>query len=116
LQVAGLLQVWLKELPEPLIRSQLFAQVVDSQKHQGEGERLLSLQAVLKQVKLQALAGLLALCHADILPPRTFTVQCSYETACVLLTSDSNLCAVCNSGTISINKSNRLTGTLCAAE
>ena len=52
------MQAWLKELPEPLIRSQLFAQVIDSQKHQGEGERLLSLQAVLKQVnmRLQALA------------------------------------------------------------
>ena len=69
------MQVWLKELPEPLIRSQLFEQVIDSQKHQSEGERLLSLQAVLKQVKLQALAGLLPLCYDDILLPRMSTEQ-----------------------------------------
>ncbi len=114
--MAGLLQAWLKELPEPLIRPQLFAQVIDSQKHQGEGERLLSLQAVLKQVKLHAPAGLSSLCHADILHPRMSTEQYLHKTVCVLLTSDSNLCAVFSIGAVSINKANRLRGNLCAAE
>ncbi|DBA92584.1 TPA: Fes/CIP4 y domain [Trebouxia sp. C0004] len=64
--VAGLLQAWLKELPEPLVRPQLFAQVIDSQKHQDEGERLLTLQAVLKQndpYRLRILLPLLELLH-----------------------------------------------------
>ena len=48
--MAGLLHVWLKELPEPLIRTQLFAEVVNTQKHENEIVRLHSVQAVLKQV------------------------------------------------------------------
>ncbi len=39
-----------------------------------------------------------------------------HKTVCVLLTSDSNLCAVFSIGAVSINKANRLTGNLCAAE
>ncbi|KAL0035412.1 hypothetical protein WJX77_005676 [Trebouxia sp. C0004] len=66
LRVAGLLQAWLKELPEPFVRPQLFAQVIDSQKHQDEGERLLTLHAVLKQndpYRLRILLPLLELLH-----------------------------------------------------
>ena len=48
--MAGILQVWLRELPEPVIRENLFDQVLHSQQHQDEMQRLHSLQAALKEV------------------------------------------------------------------
>ena len=50
-QVAGLLQAWLKELPEPLVRMDLFVKVVETQSIRDEAQRLRSFRDVLKQVQ-----------------------------------------------------------------
>ena len=50
LQVAGLLKVWLEELCEPLVRTDLYEQVLRTQYHHLQLRRLTALQAVLTQV------------------------------------------------------------------
>ena len=50
LQVAALLKVWLEELCEPLVRTDLYEQVLRTQYHHLELQRLTALRAVLTQV------------------------------------------------------------------
>ena len=67
MQVAGLLQAWLQELPEPIVRSSLYFKVLQSQQYPEGAQRLESLQAVLKQVQSSccfvALAPVQSWCH-----------------------------------------------------
>ena len=45
-----MLQAWLQELPEPLVRFDLYFKVLHSQQYQDEAQRMNSLHDVLKKV------------------------------------------------------------------
>ena len=47
-----MLQAWLRELPEPLVRFDLYYEVLQSQQFQDEAERMTGLHNVLKKVQL----------------------------------------------------------------
>lgn len=55
IQVAGLLQAWLRELPEPLVQSDLYDEVLHSQQCQDKAQRMSNLHNVLKKVQCSLL-------------------------------------------------------------
>ena len=50
MQVAGLLKSWLQDLHEPLIRADLYKEILQTQQHEQTSDRLSALQAVLREV------------------------------------------------------------------